>query len=159
VAERFVKMSTGDVSLGWDESRILLEAGGALAAARKIMGEFPRQWKETLLMLGRTWVPADSAELIRAVRMASVAGDDSKVILEFGKELRVLSSGQKGACEEVLDVPYDGPLTRIALSAEMLATGLAGCGDTAEISFTDSRAPVVLRGANLTWVIAPRRES
>jgi hypothetical protein len=70
----------------------------------------------------------------------------------------VRAQGNLGRAAESIDASYEGPEVSFLLGSRMLLSGLAGCGDAVEFSFTAPPKPLILAGDNYRWYQQPRRE-
>ena len=153
VAERFARACEGSASVGWDDSLVSLHSQGLLVIARQVAGNLP-DWRK--VMTGEhTWYPCDTAELTRAVRMASLAATDDRVELAFGDGDITVTAG--GAIQ-VMESGYDGEPVTLAVGGRNLLAGLNSCGETVNLALSASTKPLFLDSDGLRWLVQTRRE-
>lgn len=142
----------GELVLEWDENQFRVKTQDAVITTRTLHGKFPG-WKQpqaTWLSTGPYFAPA--------VKRAAAAGGSAITLTFLGSYLLIESNGEAGSFAETIPFGYDENL-RLALSPKMLLDGLAGCGEDAEIGFTEPGKPVHLRDDGYTWSLQPRRET
>ena len=140
----------GELILEWNENLFRVKTQDTVITTRTLQGKFPK-WKHPDV----TWLPVP--DLAPAVKRAAATG--STVTFTFEKNgLMIQSTGEAGSFAEALPFGYDGSL-RLVLSPKMLLDGLAGCGEGAEIGFTEADRPVHLRSDGYIWSLQPRRET
>ena len=121
-----------------------------MITTRALQGKFPA-WKYPQA----TWLYT-GPDFAAVVKRAAATGGN--ITLTFGDGLLIESTGDAGSFAEQLPFEYDKSL-RLTLGSKMLLDGLAGCGDGAEIGFTEPDRPVHLRDDGYTWSLQPRKEN
>jgi len=156
--ERFIRGCEGEVSAGWDDSLILLEYPGLRMTTRRIEGKFLPWRNVTKLNPEDGWVSVSSKELSRAVRVAQLATTGFEwVTFTFTEGELAVSAGQEGReSREYVECTHAGEDLSIGLAARFVLDGLAGCGDTAEMSVL--RDKLFMRGGGFHYMIQSRRE-
>ncbi len=159
VAERFARACEGEATVGWDDALISLHSEGLLVTARQIAWrdeegniKFPK-W-ESVMGGEHTWFACVTAELIRAVKMASLAADDDRIELAFSEcEIAVTAGGN--ACQ-VVECGYDGEPVTLAVGGRNLLAGLAGCGELVRLAPQQGRKPFLMDSDGLHWLVQTR---
>ena len=158
VMDRFARIAEDTIKIGWNTSLVTLACDGVEVTAQQMSSKF---WEETpwekALMEPAGFVTA-AEDMIRAVRMASlVAGDAQRIEITFEPGgMTIMSGDPEGKCEEWVDSSYTGEPARFAFGSQMLLDGLAGCGDTPQV--THRPGMVMLSGEGLRWVMRARRD-
>ena len=141
----------GELILEWTEHSFRIKSQDAVITTRALQGVFPK-WRYPQA----TWVHT-GPDFAPAIKRAAAAGG-SAITLTFGDGLLIEGAGEAGSFAESIPFGYNESL-RLALSPKMLLDGLAGCGDGAEIGFTEPNRPVHLRDDGYLWSLQPRRET
>lgn len=160
-AERFARLAEGNITLGWDDRVVTLETQGLIMISRQIEGTFPPGWAGILAHEGG-WTTVDTAELLRAVRVASLIAPQppgDRVVLEFdGNDLNVTARGL-GECAEYVTTDYSGDTARFIFGAKMLLTGLAGSEEQIRLAFVPGGNRVLLESGALRFIMVPRKDT
>lgn len=172
VMERFARVAgDGEVHIGWDEKVIMLLADGLQVFSRQISNEAPPAfegapprylfpgWRKVLARMPDTLVKADTAELVRAVRMAQLAaGENDRIVLTFRSDgLEVAASGDARVREHV-EMGWDGEEVSAGFGAARLLDGLSGAGAVTEVGFTVPSAPLFLASGGFTYMMQQMRD-
>lgn len=161
-AERFARLAEGDITMGWDDRIVTLETQGLVVISRQIEGgTFPPGWAGILAHDGG-WTTIETAELIRAVRVAALIAPQppgDRVVLEFdGNDLNVTARGL-GECAEYVTTDYSGDTARFIFGAKMLLTGLAGSEEQIRLAFVPGGNRVLLESGALRFIMVPRKDT
>lgn len=160
--ERFSRLATGDITLGWDDRMVIMETPDLIVMSRLIgEGTFPTGWAGILAHDGG-WTTIETAELARAVRVAALIAPQSpadRIVLDFdGNDLTVSSQGL-GECAEYVPTDYQGDPVRFVFGAKMLLAGLSGCGEQVRLAFTTAGRRVLLESGALRFIMQPRKDT
>jgi DNA polymerase-3 subunit beta len=168
-AEKLARNLEGEVSVGWNAGVIFMQykgkedspvLGGEMMM-RLIAEPYPK-WRTILAKEpSYTGITFDTKQMIRAVKMAQLAaGADDKISWTFScTEIAVKSAREGRECTEYVSCTWDRKEEiTFLLGARYVLDGLAGCDETAEVTFTDQVAPLFLRSGKLTYMVQPRRE-
>lgn len=163
VADRFARvLEDGIVTLGWNESLISMQAHDFGVVSRLISGKF-LPW-QPLLKEPESWFTADTAELIRAIRMAAlVSGNDDKVTLDFAKEELTVSATGQGEASSVVEIAgWDSGPVSLLFGAQMLLDGLSGCDSVLRMALLPGGGsrpqPLLMESGSYRWLSQSRRE-
>lgn len=159
VMDRFARIAEGTIKIGWNGSLVTMACDGADVTAQQMWSKFweETRWENALFEPAGFVTSAD--DMIRAVRMASlVAGPAQRIEVTFEDGgMTIMSGDPEGKCEEWVDSSYTGAEQHTyAFGSQMLLDGLAGCGDTPQI--THRPGVVMLSGEGLRWVMRARRD-
>jgi DNA polymerase III beta subunit, N-terminal domain len=164
-AERFARNLEGIAGIGWDEDMMLIQyAAPPFSGGRMIARLFQPPylpWRKVLKLEPEgPGIACDTKELTRATRMAQLAaGPDNRISWTFGHhEVAVRAEREGRACTEYVPCMYEGTSQVFLLGAQHALDGLAGCGDTTQMTFTEPPAPLFLTSGNLKYMLKPRRE-
>lgn len=161
IFSRFARVTGSEVSFGWNDKLIMLGTEGLNVTARQFGGTFIAKWRQVMDSEPARCCTADTADLLRAVRMAQLAsGDGDGIEMAFISEgnIAVSAKGDKGS--SVTDVPcdYQGEDITFAFGAQMVIDALGACEDSADLAFSTPLAPLFLRSEGLRFMLKPRRE-
>ena len=148
IIPKLVKLD-GELILEWDENLFRVKSQESVITTRALQGKFPA-WKYPQA----TWLYT-GPDFASVVKRAAATGGN--ITLTFGDGLLIESTGDAGSFAETIPFGYSENLC-LTLGSKMLLDGLAGCGDDAEIGFTEAGKPVHLRDDGYTWSLAPRRD-
>jgi len=125
---------------------------------RQVGGEY-LPWRNVMAKEPEHYYQVDPKELTRALRLVQLASSFDRITAVFGDGAMVLTGGEGGQrCREDIPCSYQGEFRKFLLGAQYLLDGLAGCGDTAEVAFTEAPAPLFLRSGQYKYSLQPRRE-
>lgn len=156
VAERFARHASGYAEVGWDSRVITLVTTGLTVTSRTISGRYPA-WN-MILKHEEPWTTLDTAELVRALKVAQLVSDTDRATLDFsGNDLWVRSSGN-GECTEYVETTYEGDPVSFSFGASLLLSGLSGCGDVTRLGFTAPPRPVLVNSGGYRFMIQPRKD-
>jgi DNA polymerase-3 subunit beta len=134
--------TTGEGMMGF-------EGGGRRTTTRLLEGEFPK-YRALLPSESASVATVDSTALIEAVkRVALVAERNTPVRLSFssGEVVLEAGSGEEAQASEAVEAALDGDDIAIAFNPSFLLDGLGAIdAPVAELSFTTSTKPAVIRG-------------
>jgi DNA polymerase-3 subunit beta len=160
VGEKFIRAVDGEVTLGWDESLVMLQSGRTSVTTRTIAGAFPK-WRQ---LLPRTppdvTVPVE--ELTGAVKRAQLAvfSDTTPVAFIFTSGKLYVESGEEGSSSrDVVECDYSGDDFEVLLGIAKLLDGLAGCDKTVRFGWTEPLKPVYMQSGSFNYTILPRRRT
>ena len=159
-AERFARTTEGGTAeLGWNDKIISLAAPGISVLSRQVGGEYAR-WERVLSALPPdSGISADTAELLTAVKMASLAeGGTGKLSLTFADGLTVAAAGESGKSSSEVALSDTAQEITFLLGGKALLDGLSACGETVSFAWTAPHKPFVMRSGELIFMIQPRRE-
>ena len=155
VAEKFARTCEGQASMGWNDSLISLQSEGLLVTVRQVAGQLPAGW-QNLAQGGSVWYGCETAELVRAVRMASLAAVDDRITLAFrDSEIEITAGG----ASMVIPSDYNAAEVTLAVGGRNLLAGLAGCGELVRLSLSTSLKPLLLDSDGLRWLVQTRKEN
>lgn len=163
VLERLARQAQGTVRLGWTTNLISLQTEGLQVISKLMSVPFPKNWQSVIAMDPGPWVNASTADLTKAVKMASVmTGTDIEGRLKFSfdqADLSVTAMGQDGgSCDGYVETDYKGDLQEFLLGTKVVLDGLAGCEDNVQMSFSQMPLRFLLKSGGLRWLMQPRRE-
>ncbi|WP_213451558.1 DNA polymerase III subunit beta [Rhizomonospora bruguierae] len=135
------------VTIGADEHLVSFAIAGRTMIARQLSETYPAQVEA--IFPARVAAPAvvPVPDLLVAMKRADlVRAPKSPVMLTFAAgQLAIAAKGEVADTGDAIDCQYDGPELTLGINPQYLGDALAGLrADTAEISFTDARRPVLL---------------
>lgn len=151
--DRFARVcGDGPVQIGWDDGQAQALAGKVKMTAPTLQGEFP-PWRKVFSRFPDKTVAFETAELLRAVRIAQLVSDNFDLGLDGGGlHVRALGMNAEKVYENV-EASWDGEPATFNVGCQLFADGLAGCGQYAELG--TGRA-LFLRSGGFSYMVQPR---
>lgn len=151
-----------EVSISDDQNQIIFKFANTEVSSRLIEGQFPA-WERIIPAEIKAKIVADRAEVLRAVKLASVfaKGEANIVKLQTQANKLILTSETKelGNQRKELEVKADGEEIQIAFNTKFLQEALSACNckDIA-LEFSGNLSAAILRPvqeAGLEYIIMP----
>ena len=158
---RLVARHDDAVSIGWDESRILINAPGIQFSAQLWAGHFPPVERVMPTDAPIRFVVSPSALLSSVERMSVFSHDPADEVVKLSlrpNELELTAGGYLGEARDVLATDYQGDPITIAFAIGYLHDLRHGVGTATEIhiDLTAPDKPALFTAGTWRYVLMPR---
>lgn len=155
---------SGEVSLAFDDTRMLATCDGVTLNSQLIAARFP-DYRAIIPKERNTTVTVNAGALRKATQMASLFARENAGIVRYaitGEGMVVSATGESGGSETAVGVEVDGDDIEIALNGKYVLDVLDGITGNVVLEFTQATRPVKVTAEEfpgLEWVVMPMHKA
>lgn len=157
VMDRFRRGINSDlVSVGWDDSTVVLQSDGFTMTARLLAADFP-EWRNFFPDVPRYQVDAGIlAEVVKRAKLAIFA--DEPLELLFQDHDLYVEAGVDERFSEVMACGYTGEAYRARVGSQLFLDAILACDGDTTLGFTgEAQKPMQVTSGNYRSVVVTRR--